>query len=129
MTGVLFECGHKCDSGYYLFTRWEPDCHQCPAEGAECSGDYANISYAYYAKVKQTNLTEDNPQDIVCSIKFYTYLCPSELCCTDINNGCKFEGNNTEILCADNRDPDVNFCGECLEGYSEVYGDAGCKLG
>eukprot|EP01083_Nonionella_stella_P235884 829000_1 len=128
MKGVSFKCGKECGEQQYSFTRWEPECHTCPPYGVVCNGEnIVQIEYAYYAKLRSSNksISQDNPDDYVCSLEFDMLLCPAQLCCTNIT-GCWFNGYNLENMCATNRDPNVNFCGQCLDGFSEVYGSYEC---
>ena len=127
MAGVSFKCGRECGQQEYLFTSWEPKCHPCPSSGVTCSGENEVIvDYASFAKVTNNKIKdEDTPDNYYCEMTFQVYLCPAELCCTNIS-GCSFNGYNAQQLCAKNRDPNVNFCGKCKNGYSEIIGTYEC---
>lgn len=51
-----------------------------------------------------------------------TAMCPPKYCCSAVE-GCWF--NETDSLCALNRDPDIPLCGGCLPGYYETMSAEG----
>ena len=131
MTGVSFTCDTTCSGSEYLFTRWEPSCHDCPSSGATCSGgDEVILDYGYYGHVTTEKSWTDPPDsgNDICIVRIATYLCPSDLCCGGFD-GCKYKHttDTMSVLCAENRNSSVPFCGRCNDGYSEVYGSYSCS--
>ena len=125
MTGVSFSCESTCSGSQYLFTRWEWQCHDCPSLGATCSGDNEVVlDYAYYGLVTTSPTQHEN--NVLCVVEIDTYLCPSDLCCTDLA-GCSFNNTDDSVLCAKNRDASIPFCGKCIGNFSEVYGSYICS--
>ena len=50
--------------------------------------------------------------------------CPSEVCC-QLSDGCDYV-EDTDYLCASNRDSDTYLCSRCNDGYSESMNSANC---
>lgn len=52
--------------------------------------------------------------------------CPTSICC-QLDDGCDFV-EDTDSLCAANRDADSSLCSRCITGYSESMNSANCTL-
>ena len=86
--------------------------------GIKCYG-FTNIivSHNYWISPKEA------------SNSIISNFCPSGYCCQEIN-GCNYSMaviNDGAGLCAYGRNPDTPLCGQCLSGYSEVFGSSTCK--
>ena len=128
MGGISFTCGATCPVMSYLFTRWEPECHSCSEkEGVTCNGGHdVVLEYAYWAKISEEEKPLGTLDSTYCQKTFETYLCPSGLCCNNID-GCQLNIEDPTTFCAAHRDPNVPFCGRCMPGYSEVVGTYECQ--
>ena len=124
MTGLTFSCDFACSDYEYLFTKYEPQCHSCPSNGASCTGeDTVTLSYGYYGLVQTYNQTFVSND--ICIVTIDSYISPWEICCSS-TDGCKYDNTDPTVLCAVNRNPDYPFCGACNDGYSETYGSYSC---
>eukprot|EP01083_Nonionella_stella_P144083 449166_1 len=129
MSEKEFRCGSDCSQGSYLFTQWEHKCNSCKDKnGVTCNGqNEVVLDYAYWAQTHNTSYLIPSSNNIhVCKRTFDTFLCPVGLCCTEAS-GCSFDGYNTTVLCARNRDPNSKFCGKCLPHHYEVIGTYACS--
>eukprot|EP01084_Bolivina_argentea_P145684 255304_1 len=60
--------------------------------------------------------------------KILSNFCPVGYCCQNIN-GCNYLKTTTNAsLCAENRDSNIPICGDCVEGYSNVFASTKCKI-
>eukprot|EP01083_Nonionella_stella_P033558 91828_1 len=128
MSETEFQCKSECPEGYYSFTRWENKCNKCNKSGVTCNGgNEVVLNYAHWAAVYNRSYHIPNSNNInICKRTFEPFLCPVGLCCTNAS-GCSFEGFDTSVLCARNRDPESPFCGSCLPNYYEVIGSYACS--
>ena len=115
MNEAVLEC-HECTGYTFKVTSGLYDCINCENnEGIECNGGVElKIDNNYWLN---HNLTTN---------KLITAICPPNICCLKAY-GCSYV-NDTDKLCAKNRDINSLLCSQCMDGYSELYGSNECGV-
>eukprot|EP01084_Bolivina_argentea_P285669 489918_1 len=126
----------ECAPGYYniQFAHNDSDIHciHCINENDNSyhcpGGKTINIivSFNHWIIVRDYSIGHENifGDNIDDNITIISSICPSKYCCRD-NNKCDY--NDTTTLCAKNRDANSPLCGNCIDGYSEVYASNTCQ--
>eukprot|EP01083_Nonionella_stella_P071917 193508_1 len=119
-----------CNRGFFnvFAMNTSNECYYCDEnalEGVSCPGSaYVIIQHDYWASIYQySEVSEfvfgaDTDQYIV------SYKCLPLFCC-QLEEGCSLV-DDTDYLCANNRDFEAPLCGECKDGYSELFGTNNC---
>eukprot|EP01083_Nonionella_stella_P000001 1_1 len=106
-----------CPDGYYNLSPNNTDdckdCHDDRNDGVLCHSGSVLIRYNWWLGF----CGEDGSMT--------TSTCPNSYCCQD-EGSCVY--NQTEPLCANNRDVSVPLCGACLEGYTEAINSSECMI-
>eukprot|EP01084_Bolivina_argentea_P053502 98228_1 len=96
-------------------------CSDCTdIEGIECRGSsQLIISFNYWVSINALSSKNET---------FYSSYCPPGFCCTN-NDGCLTNNSDSSFsnLCAKNRNASVPLCGECNQGFAEVFGSTNCR--
>ena len=112
----IFQC-YKCPDNTVKMGSGLYDCINCDdIEGVRCHGeDMLEVGHNYW--IDYNGKTGD----------IITAKCPPGVCCSDVN-GCNFIQNDTNTLCAKNRDVNSLLCSKCIEGYSELFASDECGI-
>eukprot|EP01083_Nonionella_stella_P165690 551888_1 len=116
-----------CPYGNVGLTR-DSQCIPChDISGIECRGKFELIvTYNHWIAIAVHDAPYTLPIFEDYSASIISNFCPSGYCCQNIEKGCNYLQNKSQ-LCAPYRDPNTPLCGQCIEGYSEVYGSTACK--
>eukprot|EP01084_Bolivina_argentea_P287942 494129_1 len=114
-----------CARGYVNLVPTEEPCYYCnenEIDGITCPGlDSIIVDYNYWVMVYQFSKMDN---DVFASDYIVSSKCAGQYCC-QLENGCDLM-HDSEFLCAANRDFGTALCGQCLPGFSEVYGTTKC---
>eukprot|EP01083_Nonionella_stella_P066591 175475_1 len=105
----------ECAIGYYnLLPNNLNKCNSCDPEsnkGIDCIGGDIIISEDHWLGFDGDGLVSS--------------VCPPHVCC-QLQEGCDYMDDNSNSLCALNRDPNSILCGKCKDGFSESVNSAQC---
>ena len=120
-----------CSRGYFSLLPSNDSCYYCnqaDLDGIACEGgDTIIIDYNYWIMTYkyQSGNAIDNAALFTQNEYILSALCPNDYCCQK-EQGCNFVQDSDE-LCAANRNSTAYLCGKCLDGYSEVFGTTNCS--
>eukprot|EP01083_Nonionella_stella_P069780 186222_1 len=118
-----------CNRGYFnVFSTGNNLCYYCnenAVEGVSCPGaSDIMIDYQYWVSIYQYSDIYESIFDANTTQYIVSYKCPGLYCC-QLENDCNLV-DNSEYLCAKHRDFEAPLCGQCENGYSELFGTDRC---